>query len=248
MVLFPGWLAAEELETVVWKGRSLWIKRDPATQAPLIIRSLRGPLWTVKSGFPANRKQAAASGPELVAFLEPLIPVKPGQLQFKSAEKIAGSWYISFWQTEKNLIVYGSSLGYSIEAGGRIQSVGAVLYPDITVPEKLLVSRNQALKKAISRIKGFQRLKYRLVAENMLIFPDRAARPLRYYQVYAFNFFPPEEARHPGAAEAGLGFFVDTQTGKIVDRQTLFKPLGCCVPEQGPPLDVEELYKSQIGK
>jgi hypothetical protein len=248
MGLFPGGLSGEEFEAVSWKGRSLGVKRDPTTLSPLIIRGLRDPLLTVKSGFPANRSQAAASGPELVAFLEPLIPIKPGQLKFKSAVKIEGSWFISFWQREINYIVYGSSLGYSIDKGGRIQSVGAVLYPDIPVPEKMLVSREQALEKAKSGIKDFRRKKYRLVAENILIFPDREARPIRYYQVYAFNFFIPEKARHPGEAEAGVGFFVDTQTGNIVDRQTLFKPLGCCLPEKGPPLDTRELYKSQIGK
>jgi hypothetical protein len=123
-----------------------------------------------------------------------------------------------------------------------------VLYPDIPVPERRLVSRKQALEKAKRGIKDFRQKDYRLVAENILIFPDRKARPIRYYQVYAFNLFTPEKARHPGTAEAGLGFFVDTQTGNIVDRQTLFKPLGCCVPEEGPPLDTQELYKSQIGK
>ncbi len=102
----------------------------------------------MKSGFPANRSQAVASGLELVAFLEPLIPIKPGQLKFKSAAKIEGSWFISFWQTEKNSIVYGSSLGYSIDPGGLIQSVGAVLYPDIPIPEKMVVSRERPRQKA----------------------------------------------------------------------------------------------------
>jgi hypothetical protein len=209
---------------------------------------LGGPILKISSGFPANRRQAAASGPELVAFLEPLIPVHPGQIRFKSAEKIAGSWFISFWQTAKNYIVYGSSLGYSIDQKGRIQSAGVLLYPQIPVPENIVISRIQALERAKGEIKDYRERKYRLVAENILIFPDRESRPMRFYLVYAFNFFPPEKARDPGAAEAGVGFFVDTQTGAVVNRQTLFKPLGCCLPEKSVPVDPEKEYKSLIGQ
>jgi hypothetical protein len=248
LLLATGTPAGEALETLSWEGRPLTIQRDPLTGTPVVIRGLREPLLTLKNGYPRDRSAAAAAGLLLVRQLGPLLPVGAKQLRFKSAEEIEGSWFVSFWQIETNYIVYGSSFGYSIDAGGNIQSLGAVLYPGITVPEKFRISREQALRTARGRIENFRKFHYRLVAENVIIAPDRRTRPITYRRVYAFNFFPPEKYRHPATPEAGVGFFIDTQTGKVVDRQTLFKPLGCCVPESGGPINVEEEYTFQIGK
>ncbi len=66
-----------------------------------------------------------------------------------------------------------------------------VIYPVIEVPAAVKVDRKQALETAIRSIKDFHQLKYRLLAENVIIYPDRKANPPRYYQVYAFNFFLP---------------------------------------------------------
>jgi hypothetical protein len=247
LLAFAG-SADEGFETLSWEGHTLAVKRDPSTGTPVLLRGLQEPLLTLADGYPRNRTEAAGGGILLANKLGPLLPVSADRLRYKSAEEIEGVWYVSFWQTEKNLIVFGSSFGYSIDGQGNIHSLGAVLYPGITLPETVRISREQALKTAQGRIKNYRKYRYRLVAENIIIFPDRRTRPVTYHQVYAFNFFPPEKYRHPAAAAAGTGFFVDTQTGKVLDRQTLFKPLGCCVPESGGPLDVEELYKFQIGK
>ena len=241
-----GRLEAGEFEVVRFKNQEFLVKRDPLTRSPVIIRGKDRPIVTLKGA--QIRSQVVQSGAQVVDRLNPLLPLTAKQIKLKSAEKIEGLWYISFWQIAGGFIVYGSSLGFSLDRRGQIFSTGSVIYPFIEVPAAIKVDRKQALETSIRSIKDFHKLKYKLLAENVIIYPDRKADPLRYYQVYAFNFFPPPEALHPASPEAGWGVFVDTQTGKIVDRQTLFKPLGCCVPEEGPPLNTQELYKSQIGK
>jgi hypothetical protein len=227
-------------------GQDFQVRRDPLTRCPVIIRGIDRPIVTLKGA--QTRSRVFQSGPIVLNRLNPLLPLTPKQIRLKSADKIDGSWYVSYWQTAEDYIVYGSSLGFSLDRRGRIFSTGSVIYPDIRVPTSFKVDRDQALQTSIRSIKDFEKRRYKLLTENVIIFPDRKVNPPRYYQVYAFNFFPPREALHPAVPEAGWGIFVDTQTGKIVDRQTLLKPLGCCVPEDGPPLDSEALYKSLIGK
>ncbi len=245
-LILAGRLEAEEFGIVHFKNQEFLVKRDPLSRSPVIIRGKDRPIITLKGAL--TRSRVVQSGALVADRLNPLLPLTAKQIKFKSAEKIDGLWYVSFWQTAGGLIVFGSSLGYSVDRRGRILSTGSVIYPAIEVPTAVKVDRKAALETSTRSIKNFQTLKYKLFAENVIIYPDRKANPVRFYQVYAFNFFPPAEALHPASAEAGWGIFVDTQTGKIVDRQTLFKPLGCCVPEEGPPLDTQELYKSQIGK
>jgi hypothetical protein len=241
-----GSLRAAEFEAIRLKGQEFQVKRDHLTRSPVIIRGSGRPIVMVKGAL--TRSRVVQSGPILIDRLYPLLALTPKQVRLKSADKIGGLWYVSYWQTAEDFIVYGSSLGFSLDRRGRIFSTGSVIYPDIRVPPSIKVDREQALQTSIRSIKDFDKRRYKLLTENVIIFPDRKVNPPRYYQVYAFNFFPPREALHPASPEAGWGIFVDTQTGIIVDRQTLLKPLGCCVPEDGPPLDSEALYKSQIGK
>ena len=222
------------------------MERDPLTQSPVIIRGIDRPIVVLKGV--QTRSRVVQSGRRVVNRLHPLLPLTPKQIMLKSAEKIGGLWYVSFWQTAEDFIVYGSSLGFSPDRQGRILSTGSVIYPNIQVPASLKVDREQALQTSIRSIDGFHKQRYKLLTENLIIYPDRNTAPPRYYLVYVFNFFPPREVSHPASPGAGWAIFVDTQTGKIVDRQTLLKPLGCCVPEDGLPLKPEAFYKSQIGK
>jgi hypothetical protein len=239
-------LGAEDFEIIRFKGQDFQVKRDPLTQSPVIIRGIDRPIVTFKGT--QTRSRVVQSGRMVINRLHPLLPLTPKEIKLKSAEKIDGLWYVSYWQTAEDFIVYGSSLGFSPDRQGRILTTGSVIFPNIQVPATLKVDRDQALQTSIRSIKDFHKQNYKLLTENLIIYPDRKATPPRYYLVYVFNFFPPREVLHPASPEAGWGIFVDTQTGKIVDRQTLLKPLGCCVPEEGLPFKTEAFYKSQIGK
>ena len=167
----------------------------------MIIRGKDRPIVTLKGA--QIRSQVVQSGALVVDRLNPLLPLTAKQIKLKSAEKIEGLWYVSFWQIAGGFIVYGSSLGFSVDRRGQILSTGSVIYPGIEVPAAVKVDRKQALETAIRSIKDFHKLGYKLLAENVIMYPDRKANPLRYYQVYAFNFFTPPEVLHPASPGAG---------------------------------------------
>lgn len=227
-------------ETLRYKSQLLSIRRDPLTQAPLIIRGIESDLLEIKDFSKLSRKEITHTGPLLVDKYKSLLQISPEQLKLKGAEKVLDTWYVSYWQTFQGAILYESSLGFSIDSHGRIKSLGALIYPKVQTPVTSKISHEKALEIGKNQIKGFKKLKCRLVAESILIYPVRKINSVDYYRVYAFNFFP-EKALHPATTEGGWAVFVDSQTGKVVLFEILMKPLGCCVPEDWVPPKPEEM-------
>ena len=227
-------------ETILHQGQKLSILRDSLTQAPVIIRGIESDLLEIKNFSKLSRKEITHTGPLLVNKYKSLLQIEPDQLKLKSAEKISDTWYVSYWQTFHGVIIYESSLGYSIDLRGRIKSLGALLYPHVQVPVTSKVNHDEALKIGQSQIKDFKKLKCILLAESILIYPMKRKNSIDYYRVYAFNFFP-QEALHPASVVGGWAVFVDTQTGKKVFYEELLKPLGCCIPEGWVPPKPEEM-------
>ena len=229
-----------EDEIIRYNNQKLSIKWNPLTRAPLIIRGMDSNLLEIKNFSRLSRKEITHLGPLLVNRYQSLLQIEPDQLKLKGAEKISDTWYVSYWQTFQGVILYETSLGFSIDSHGRIKSLGALLYPGVQAPVASKISHEKALKIGQAQIKDFKKLKCKLVAENILIYPVRKTNSVDYYRVYAFNFFP-EEALHPATTEGGWAVFVDSQTGKVVLFETLMKPLGCCVPEDWVPPKPEEM-------
>ena len=229
-----------EYKTVNYKGQKLSILWDSLTQAPLIIRGIDSNLLEIKNFSKLSREKITHTGPLLINKYKSLLKIEPDQLQLKGAEKISDTWYVSYWQTFHGVILYESSLGFSIDSHGRIKSLGAYLYPTVQAPVTSKVSHDEALKIGQGQIKDFIKLKCKLVAESILIYPIRKTNSVDYYRVYAFNFFP-KEALHPATTEGGWAVFVDSQTGKVALFEILMKPLGCCVPEDWVPPKPEEM-------
>jgi len=229
-----------EYETVNYKGQKLSITWDPLTQAPLIIRGIESNLLEIKNFAKLSREEITHTGPILVNKYKSLLQIEPDQLMLKGAEKISDTWYVSYWQTFQGVIIYESSLGFSIDSMGNIKSLGALLYPQVQAPVTSKVSHEEALKIGQSQIKDFKKLRCILLAENVLIYPVKKKNSIDYYRVYAFNFFP-QEALHPASVVGGWAVFIDTQTGKKVLYEELLKPLGCCVPEDWVPPKLEDM-------
>jgi hypothetical protein len=229
-----------DYETVNYKGQKLSILRDSLTQAPVIIRGIESNLLEIKKFSKLSRKEITNTGIPLVSKYKSLLQIEPDQLKLKSAEKISDTWYVSYWQTFQGVILYESSLGFSIDSHGRIKSLGALIYPKVQAPVTSKISHEKALEIGKNQIKDFKKLKCRLVAESVLVYPVKKTNSVDYYRVYAFNFFP-EEALHPATTEGGWAVFVDSQTGKVVLFEILMKPLGCCVPEDWVPPKPEEM-------
>ena len=221
-------------ETVNYKGRILSIRWDSLTRAPLIMRGVESNLLEIKHFSKLSREEITGTGLLIVDQYKPFLKIDPHQIRLKGAEKILDTWYVSYWQTFHGVILYESSLGFSIDSHGRIKSLGALLYPHVQAPVTSKISREEALKIGQKQIKDYKKLKCRLLAESVLIHPVKKANSIDYYRVYAFNFFP-ERALHPATTEGGWAVFVDSQTGKVVLFETLMKPLGCCVPEDWVP-------------
>ena len=219
-------------ELVELNGKTLRIKWDPLTRSPLIIKSRNAALLKVENITAVSKKDIEKLGGLLVARYKELFRIEPAQLQLKAAEKVGDTWYVSYWQTFQGIIIYESSLGFYIDPEGAIKSVGAVIYPQVEIPDSNKISRKRALEIAKRQVEDYQELGYRLLAESLLIYSKRKSADVHYYRVYAFNFFP-EKATDPASVVGGWAIFVDTQTGKVVLKQTLFKPLGCCLPEPG---------------
>lgn len=204
------------------------------------MRGMGTNLLELKNFSRLSRKEITLAGPQLVSKYKSLLQIEPDQLKLKGAEKISDTWYVSYWQTFQGVILYESSLGFSIDSQGRIKSLGAILYPKVQAPAISKISHEKALEIGKNQIKDFKKLKCRLVAESILIYPVRKTNSVDYYRVYAFNFFP-EEALHPATTEGGWAVFVDSQTEKVVLFEVLMKPLGCCVPEDWVPPKPEEM-------
>jgi Zn-dependent metalloprotease len=229
-----------DYETVNYKGQKLSILRDSFTQAPVIIRGIESNLLEIKNFSKLSRKEITNTGIPLVSKYKSLLRIEPDQLKLKGAEKISDTWYVSYWQTFHGVIIYESSLGYSIDSRGRIKSLGALLYPHVQAPVTSKVSHEEALKIGQRQIKDFKKLKCILLAESILIYPVKKKNSIDYYRVYAFNFFP-EKALHPASVVGGWAVFIDTQTGKRVLYEELLKPLGCCIPEDWVPPKPEDM-------
>ena len=223
-----------------FKGQQLSIKWDPLTPSPLIVRGIDSDLLEIKNFSKLSRDEITHAGPQLVNKYKNLLHIEPDQLKLKGAEKISDTWYVSYWQVFDGMIIYESSLGFSIDPQGCIKSLGALLYPEVQAPRTSKINREEALKIGQKQIKDYKKLKCRLVAESVLIYPVKKTNSVDYYRVYAFNFFP-EEALHPASTVGGWAVFIDTQSGKVVLYETLLKPLGCCVPEDWVPPKPEEM-------
>ncbi len=233
-------------EEIPFQGNRLSIKWDSITGAPLTIRGEKSPLFKIGHVSKLSRAQITRIGPILVKKYAPILKIRPDQLRLKAAECISGHWYVSYWQTFQRTIIYESSLGFSIDPKGRVVSLGAILYPNVRGSGPAKIKRDDALKIARDQIEDFKKFDYRLLAESRLIYPERKAERIDYYQVYAFNFFP-KKALHPASAVGGWAVLVDTQRGRPVLVQTLFKPMGCCVPENWTPPKIEDDYKGILG-
>lgn len=237
-LLFGG--GGPDEETVSYKGKRLAVRWDALTRAPLIMRGVQSDLLEIKHFPKLSREEITGIGLLIAEQYKSFLGIDPRQIRLKAAEKISDTWYISYWQTFHDIIIYESSLGFSIDSRGRIKSLGALLYPHVRAPTESRITRDQALKIGQRQIRDYKKLKCILLAESILIYPVRRENSVDYYRVYAFNFFP-EKALHPASVVGGWAVFIDAQTGKTVLHETLLKPLGCCLPEDWVPPDPKSI-------
>jgi len=234
---FP--LAAEVVvgaPRVTLNGQALDVTWDEITHAPLTVSAVGPDLLVVKGIEGMGRGEVQDIGTLLVNQYRQLLRIRPEQLVLRKAEKIAGSWFLSYRQMVRGLAVYDSSLGFSIDPDGRVRSLGAILYPDARVSAVSRLDRAQALKIARAKLRETGESDHEVSAESVAIYPERRAGAVEYHRAYIFNFFARKET-HPGSVANGRAVIVDGMTGGILKTLPLFKPLGCCLPGDWKPED-----------
>lgn len=218
----------------ILKGRKIRIKIDPITGLTRIIKG--DPYITVLKGLDLdnlNEKTAKKSMQSLISLLGNYLEVKMEELKFAAMERIGGSWFISFWQTYGGVIIFESSIGFSIDPGGGVPSIGALLCKDhkvFNLPTKASISMKEAKEIAVAHLREREPMQYKLAAYQLIVYPmKKGERVTDYYLTYILNFYYPEEFRVT-RSQAGWICFVDAVTGKILDVQPLVAIASCCTP------------------
>lgn len=219
---------------VTLNGQALDVAWDEITNAPLTVSAVGSDLLVVKGIEGMGRGEVQDIGTLLVNKYWKLLRVRPEQFVLRKAEKIDGSWFVSYRQAVHGLAVYDSSLGFSIDPDGRVRSLGAILYPDARVSAAFRLDRAHALRIAQLKLREIDTSDHEVSAESVAIYPERRAGAVEYHRTYIFNFFA-RKGTHPASAVNGRAVFVDGMSGRILKTQPLFKPLGCCLPAGGIP-------------
>ena len=159
--------------------------------------------------------------------------VEPEDLKFGGMERVGGCWYISFWQTYGGVIIFESSIGFSINKDGSVTSLGALLHKahlKLNLPTKVKLTLKEATAIAIDYLMKSEPLEYKLIAYQIVIYPKQnEGKVVGYYLTYILNFYYPEELGVT-RARAGWVCFVDGVTGRMVDVQHLLAIASCCMP------------------
>lgn len=215
-------------------GGDLAINVDPLTRTPRTIRGIGAALLEIPGAGALSREEITGIGPRLVAKYADVLRIRPDGIRLMSADNVSGVWYLSYRQVADGMVVHDSSLGFAIEPGGRVESLGARLYPEARAPDGPVIGRDEALSAARGRIADYREMDYGLRSESILIYPERGPRAVSYRRAYMFQFFP-GRGTHPASAAEGWAVFVDARSGRVIGLQALLKPLGCCVPADGAP-------------
>lgn len=227
-----AYAVSKEWEVVHFQGLKLSIKRDSLTGVPRIIKGLNFNIhqynihqYTKKTEvLPEDINRAAR---RFIGDLAPILKIDPNELEIKAINKVNGEWFISYWQIYRGVLIYDSSIGFSIERDGKIHSLGAIIYPNIELDVRPKISQGEAFKIAFEHLrkKGFK-----LIASRLVIYPKREERRIVYNLVYALNLFPVGSNKKPFLEGGGYAYFVDARNGQILCHEEILSILGCCVP------------------
>jgi hypothetical protein len=229
-VLFSPW--REE----VIGNRKVRIKIDPLSGLPRIIKGKPNILKLENLDLRNLTEEAARKAmTALLSLLEDYLAVGIDELQFGGMKHVGDSWYISFWQTYEGVIIYESSIGFSIGPEGEISSVGSLLHnahKSLNLPSRPRLALKEAKEIAVNHLMDKEPYDYEFVAYQLIVYPMRRKEEVvGYYLAYILNFYYPEEIRVT-RSRAGWVCFVDAVTGEIIDVQNLLAIASCCMPAE----------------
>ena len=216
------------------EGRRLRIKIDPLTGLTRIVKA--SPYIVKLEGYDLDHLDEAGAWRalrRLLSLLGDCLDVEAEELKFAGMDRVGGSWYISFWQTYGGVIIFESSIGFSIGPEGEIPSLGALLHEahkPLNLPTRAKFTLDEANAIARAHIMREEPSDYTMVAYQLIVYPMTGSDgAVHYYLAYILNYYFPEEVR-VSRSPAGWVCFVDAVTGRIIDVQPLVAIASCCMP------------------
>lgn len=152
------------------------------------------------------------------------------EFKFTAMDRVENNWYISFWQTYGGVIIYESSLGFSIGPKGDIPSIGMLLHKahkELHPPTRAKLSLKEATAIAKAYLRKSEPWEHNLLAYQLIIYPMKREGRVDYYLAYILNLVSPED-RVVGSSRIGWTCFVDAVTGQIVDAHYMLAIPNCC--------------------
>jgi hypothetical protein len=152
------------------------------------------------------------------------------EFKFTAMDRVENNWYISFWQTYGGVIIYESSLGFSIGPRGDIPSIGMLLHKahkKLQLPTQTKLSLREATAIARAHLRESEPWEHNLLAYQLIIYPMKREGRVDYYLAYILNLYSTED-RVVGSSRIGWACFVDAVTGQIVDAHRLLAIPNCC--------------------
>lgn len=220
--------SSKEWEEVPFKGSKVLIRRDPLTGTPRVIKGLHSNIleYAKKMNFVAKEINEAGKG--FIGDLTPVLKIDPKDLETKAIDKVDGDWFVSYWQLYRGVLIYESSIGFSMDSKGNIHSLGAIIYPDIEMDVKPKMSEQEALKIVFRHL---EKKDFKLLASRLIIYPKREGRRISFDLVYVLNLFPAKSnMKQPFLEGGGYAYFIHAKNGKIVHHEEIMSLLGCCAP------------------
>ncbi len=218
---------AKEWEEIQFRGMKLSIKRDPITQAPMIINGLQYNIGRYIKKKDWEKKEQIEAGKKFIGDLFPILKLDPKDLEIKSIDKVESDWFLSYWQLYRGVLIYDSTVGFSIDRKGNIHSMGALIHPNIEMDVTPKISEQEASRIAF---KHLRKKGWKLFASRLVVYPKRKGTHLSYELVYALNLFPAESVKQPLLEGGGYAYFVNAKNGKTVHHEEILSLLGCCAP------------------
>jgi hypothetical protein len=207
------------------------IKVDSLSGLPRIIRGF--PSVTVLKDFDPkglNEQGAWKVLATLLSLFKHYLDLDVQEFKLIDMKCVESTWYISFWQTYGGVIIYESSLGFSIGRRGDIPSIGMILHKahkKLHLPTQAKLSLKEAAALAKAYLKKSEPWEHKLRAYQLIIYPMKKGGRIDYYLAYILNLYSPED-RVVGSSRIGWACFVDAVTGQIVDAHRLLAIPNCC--------------------
>ncbi len=207
------------------------IKIDRLSGLPRIVRGL--PSVMVLKDFDSkglNEQGAWKILTTLLSLFKHYLDLDVQEFKLIDMQRVESTWYISFWQTYGGVIIYESSLGFSIGPKGDIPSIGLLLHKahkELHLPTRAKLSLKEATAIAKAYLRKSEPWEHNLLAYQLIIYPMKREGKVDYYLAYILNLVSPED-RVVGSSRIGWACFVDAVTGQIVDAHYMLAIPNCC--------------------